>query len=45
MLEKNNAIDSEDTFEGEETLGAELREKSTAPIPILQLSIPMQLSI
>jgi len=33
MLEKNNAIDSEDTFEGEETLGAELREKSTAPIP------------
>ena len=33
MLEKNNAIDSEDTFEGEETLGAELREKSTAPVP------------
>ncbi|MBU4011429.1 MAG: DUF262 domain-containing protein [Proteobacteria bacterium] len=26
-------IDTEDTFEGEETLGAELREKSTSPEP------------
>jgi len=33
MSEETKLIETEDTFEGEETLGAELREKSSSPEP------------